>query len=186
MSNILAQKEIRNQEELNEVTGMLHFYRQASVDKDTMDGLEHLLTDLFKQRDDPAFAETFLKKKAGHTEIVKREEKDGMVVESVHIFTGPKPAHFEEQHIVSPDSKRKICVTQWRSGKHASTSVSVIFETASGTLYWTNGIRPDIKAFWKDNGTIIIETRKDYEAGIRYKEIRSFDDVVAIEYIEHE
>jgi len=74
-------------------------------------------------------------------------------------------------------------VTQWSDGKHASTYVVIEFPTASGALYGTTGIHPDVKAFWKDNHTIVIETKKDYE-GKRHKEVRSYDDVIAIEYIE--
>ena len=75
-------------------------------------------------------------------------------------------------------------MTQWSDGKHASTHVAIEFPTASGAVYGTNNIHHDVKAFWKDNHTIVIETKKDYEASKRHKEVRSFDDVITIEYIE--
>jgi hypothetical protein len=41
----------------------------------------------------------------------------------------------------------------------------------------------DVKAYWKNNHTIIIEISKDYpDQGLRYKQVQSFEDVVRIEY----
>ena len=74
---------------------------------------------------------------------------------------------------------------QWSDGKQASTYVAVHFPTANGAVYGTRSIHPDVKARWKDNSTIVIETNKEYEANTEHKQVRSFDDVITIEYIEH-
>ena len=123
--------------------------------------------------------------KGEYTEVVSSVEKDGMVKVTVSSSTGPKPKHFEEQEATSPDGKRHLRVTQWSSGKNASTYVTVHFPTANGSVYALNGICTDIKAWWKDNSTIVIETKKEYEANTQSKQVRSFDDVITIEYIEH-
>ena len=84
----------------------------------------------------------------------------------------------------SPDGNRRLRVVQWRDGRHASTHVTVEFPTASGAVYGTRGICPDVKAWWKDNATIVIETSKAYTADTQYRQVGSFDDVISIEYIE--
>jgi len=123
------------------------------------------------------------KRKGEYCEVISRVEKDGIEVVTITISTGPKPKHFEEQWATSPDGKRKLVVVQLSDGKHASTYVAVHFPTASGAVYGTSGIRPDVKAWWKDNSTIVIETKKVYEANTQNKQVRSFDDVISIEYI---
>jgi hypothetical protein len=144
-----------------------------------------LLSDFSKRRHDRATSTASSKREAEYTEIAKIEKIDGIEVTSVRVSSGPKPIHFEEQEVISPDGKRKLRVCQWSKGRYASTYVTILFETCSGCIYGTDGLHPDVKAFWKDNHTIIIETKKDYEAGTRCSEVRSFDDVIAIEYIEH-
>lgn len=47
--NIIAQKEIRNQKELNDISTMLHFYQQALVEHENADILKNLLIDYSKQ-----------------------------------------------------------------------------------------------------------------------------------------
>jgi hypothetical protein len=164
---IIAQNEIRSQKELNDIGTMLHYFHETS------------LTNYSKQTN-----EISGKRKGEYSEIIGRVEKDGIEEVTVRISTGPKPKHFEEQEATSPDGKRKLRVAQWGDGEHASTYVSVHFPTASGAVYGTSGIRPDVKARWKDNYTIIIETKKEYETNTQNKQVRSFDDVIAIEYIE--
>jgi hypothetical protein len=120
-----------------------------------------------------------------YSEIIKQTEQDGRKIITVRVSTGPKPSFLEEQEAVSPDGKRMVRVTQWRKGKHASTSVSILFETTNGPVYGTTGNHPDVRAFWKDNNTVVVETRRDYFVVVRHKEVRSFNDVVTIEYVEH-
>jgi len=181
---IVAQKEIRSQKELNDIGTALHYYQQTSADKKVNDELRALIIDYTKQNTEPSTSATSGNRKDGYSEVISNIEKDGIEEVTMRISTGPKPKHLEEQEAISPDGKRKLRVTQWSDGKHASTYVAIEFPTASGAIYGTNGIRPDVKAFWKNNHTIVIETKKDYESVIRYKEIRSYEDLITIEYIE--
>lgn len=100
-------------------------------------------------------------------------------------FSGPKPKHFKQQEAASPDGKWKLRVVECGDSKNASTTVSIQFPTASGAVYALVGICPEVNAWWKDNATLIIETRKEYKVLLQHRQVRSFDDVVRIEYLEH-
>lgn len=50
-------------------------------------------------------------------------------------------------------------------------------------MYGVNGIY-HVNAFWKDNATIVIETKRNYPGYTQYKSVRSFDDIITIEYVE--
>jgi len=155
------------------------FYHETPAGEEEIEKLKALLKNYSKQTN-----EISGKRKREYTEVISRVEKDGIVEVTVRSSTGPKPKHFEEQEATSPDGKRKLRVVQWSDGKHASTYVAVHFPTASGGVYGTSGIRTDIKARWKDNSTIVIETEKEYEANTQNKQVRSCDDIITIEYIE--
>jgi len=176
---IIEQNEIRTEKELNDISTMLH-YCQALTDGEKVEKLNTLLTSYSKGTQKISH-----KRKSGYSEVISRVEKDGIEKVTVRISTGPKPKHFEEQEEISPDSKRKLRVTQWSDGKHASTYVAVEFPAANGAIYGASGIHSDIKAWWKDNSTIVIETKKEYEVIAHHKEVRSFDDIINIDYIEH-
>ena len=97
-----------------------------------------------------------------------------------------EPRHWEVEEVLSPDGKRRLHITQWSDGRHPSTSVDILFPKASGTIYGVAGICPDVKAYWKDNSSVVIETNKTYLANTQHKQVRSFDDIITIEYIEHQ
>jgi hypothetical protein len=177
---IIAQNEIRSEKELNDIGTMLRFYHETSADGKEVEKLNALLTDYSKRTNKISH-----KRKGEYSEVISRVEKDGIEKVTVSFSTGTKPEHFEEQVETSPDGKRSLRVTQWGDGKHASTYVTVEFPTASGAIYSMSGICPDVKAWWKDNSTIVIETRKENKANTQHKEVRSFDDVISIEYIEY-
>jgi hypothetical protein len=66
-----------------------------------------------------------------------------------------------------------------------STQVIVNFKNTGAGIYSVNGINRGIKAYWKDNSTIVIETFKKYEATQKMPQIQSFSDIVKVEYIEN-
>ena len=176
---IVAQNEIRSQKELNEIGTMLHHFHEASEKEEEVQKLKWLLTDYSKRENNSSS-----KKRNEYSEVINRVEEDGVEKVTVRISTGPKPKHFEQQEATSPDGKRRLRVVQWSDGKQASTYVAVEFPTASGAVYGLSGICPDVKAWWKDNSTIVIETNKEYAAHSQNREVRSFDDVICIEYVE--
>ena len=175
---IISQNEIRSQKEMNEVGWILNLYYKSSTNNGLVEQLKALIIKYSEKTD-----------QFGYTEIISSVEKPGIVegttiVEGTMIIsTGPKPKHLEESEVISPDGKRKLVVTQWSDGKNSSTYVVIMFPTVNGPVYGVNGIH-DVKAFWKDNSTIVIETRKDSLTSHQVREVRSFDDVILIEYRE--
>jgi hypothetical protein len=177
---IITQNEIRSQKELNDVGTMLHHFHETSENEEEVEKLKLLLTNYSKEKNNSS-----RKKKNEYSEAISRVEEDGVEKVTVRFSTGSKPKHFAEQEAISPDGKRRLRVVQWSDGKHASTYVSVEFPTANGAVYGLSGICPDVRAWWKDNSTIVIETNKKYTAHSQNREVRSFDDVISIEYVEH-
>lgn len=178
VDTIVAQNEIRSQKELNDVFTMLQYYQTAAADEKGVEKLESLLSDYSKRSN-----ETSRKRKGEFTEVISSVEKDGVKEVTVSISTGPKPKHFAEQVAVSHDGNRRLRVVQWGDGKNASTYVDIMFPKASGVVFGMSGIH-DVKAFWKDNATIVIETPKNPTAHTQHKQVRSFDDIIMIEYME--
>jgi hypothetical protein len=92
--------------------------------------------------------------------------------------------------ITSPNGKSKIIVYNSGKGKNATTSVGVVIEFYSGTVFGRIGMNSDVKAYWKNDNTIVIETRKDFELrkdyiiNTRYEQVQSYNDIIKIEYIE--
>jgi len=174
---ILSKSQIDNDKEGRDIGTILHQLIETSSSPDEIARLQSLLLQYHHKNK---------KKKYGHSEVVSIEEKDGIIIETIDFTTGPKPKHNTEQWVPSPDGKRKLRIAQWSDGKQASTYVAIHFANgASGAVYGLNGICPDVKAWWKDNSTIIIETRKEYNANQQHKQVRSYDDVIAIEYVEY-
>ena len=173
---IIEQAAIRSEKELNDI-GIMFRYYQALNNTQKVEKLHALLTSYSNETKD--------KRKSGYSEVVRREEKDGIVKETIKVSTGPKPKHYVEHEEISPDGKRKLRLAEWSDGEPGSTYVAVEFPAANGVVYGVSGIHSDIKAWWKDNSTIVIETKKEYGSNTRYKEVKSFDDVITINYIEH-
>ena len=117
------------------------------------------------------------------TEITSRGMNDGIEEVRAVSSTGTKPKHFRETELLSPDGKRTIRIVEWGDGKESSTQISLQFPTVTTGVYAVKGIVPDIKASWKNNATIVIETKPGYEVWSQHKEIRNFDDIVKIEYL---
>lgn len=176
---IITQGKISNQKDLNDVSNALELYKQILNEEEKVKKLEDLIV---KHADDQSISKT------PNVTVIKKVVKkldDNTEEVTITESTGPKPKHFEEEVQISPDGKRKVRTTQWADKHHAATYVSVDFPTANGPVYGTSGINPMIKAWWKDNSTIVIETSKEFPANTQYRKISSFDDVVTIEYIEH-
>lgn len=122
--------------------------------------------------------------KSERVEVINKVEKEGIEEVTVLLSSGPAPKHFDEQVVISPDGKRKLRVVQWSHGENATTYVEIAFPTASGAVYGISGIQPGVKASWKNNSTIVIEIPKEQKANTQYRQVRSYEDVIAIEYVE--
>lgn len=172
---ILVNKEIRSDKEMSDIFTMRRYNELTLKNKEIIKNLEALIT---------VYSIKSAKKDTGHSHVISREEKNGIETVKMMSYTGPKLKHYKEQEELSPDGKLTLSVTQRSAGDTNSTTVSVTFPKAHGEIYRVNDICADIKAFWKDNQTVVIETRKDYTAYPQFNQLRSFDNVINIEYVE--
>lgn len=178
VNEIILKKKISNQQELNDISLMVHYQEETSKDKESIEQLFLLISE-YKE------SIGFKDDKNKTTEVITTTEKGEIIEIKTVLSTGPKPKLVEEDESISPDGKRKVTVNRWSDGENASTYVLVSFPTASGAIYALNGIFNDVSAYWKDNQNIIIETRKGYEPNTKYSQVSSFDDVIKISYINH-
>ena len=112
-------------------------------------------------------------------ELVRHGDVEGKFDLGYRLGKGPKTKHWAEQIEISPDGKRKVRVTQSSAGEDASTIVTIDFPKANGATYGTKGIYPDIEASWKDNHTIVIETRKDFIALVLAEKMDSLSEILS-------
>lgn len=66
--------------------------------------------------------------------------------------------------------------------KHALTYVNISLGGGTGGIYGAKGERLPIKAYWKDDHHVIIETKKEYETVFSYSQVSSYGELIKIEY----
>jgi hypothetical protein len=85
----------------------------------------------------------------------------------------------------APNKTNKLQLQFSGKGENALTYVVILLENAgSGTIYCARGEKLPIKAYWKDNHTVIIETKSTYQYHDKCQQVRSYGEVFKIEYIE--
>ena len=80
----------------------------------------------------------------------------------------------------SPDKRCFFTIKEYGS----NTQLLLNFKTTGSGVYSIRGINKNLKAYWKNNSTIVIETRKEYISEQKWPQVQSFSDIVTIEYIE--
>lgn len=84
----------------------------------------------------------------------------------------------------APNGTDKLHVQFSGKGEQAITYVVILLANGSGNIYCARGEKLPIKAYWKDNHTVVIETKKAYDNHTKVKQISSYGEVIKIEYIE--
>ena len=163
INKIIARKRIKTDNEYRDVLSMVdNLCQQPVVDEEKINVLNNLLIDF----DD----------KIKGTK--KSKSKDKLSAKSSY-FTNQLSTNY------SPDNKRKLTLTESGDATSALTQVLIQFENRGGAgVYAVTGINLGIKTYWKDNHTIIIETKKDYQSLQKWEQVQNFNDIVKVEYIE--
>lgn len=150
-------------------------------------GLEKLLRDITKERQqmgDLTFG-SYIKEKTGY-EIDVFENLNNPVKRR---NTSKNDNYFSRQlyETYSPDRKHRLVVSESTSNlDNAVTQVSLNSEKGGATLYIANGINLEIRVHWRDNNSIVIETKEIYEVVSRkIKSLQIFDHVFKIDLIEN-
>ena len=171
---IIERGEIRNHKDLNDIGTIFQFYQKTSAEPERIDVLRQLILSYARQQ--PG------KRKGAYKDLINEQDKK----ETDKIRDSSSTNQKEHlQVIVSPDGKRSLIVHPGSEFTKTPTYVLIEFPSGSGTIYCTSGIHHDITARWKDNSTIIIQTGKDYLATTQHRVVRSAEDVISVEYVEH-
>ncbi len=152
-----------------------------------LQGLEKLLRDITKERQligDLSFG-SYIKEKTGYQidvfENLNSPAKRSNYSKNDNYYRGQLYETF------SPDRKHRLTVSESGSDlNNAVTQVSLNSENGGASVYIVNGINLDIKVHWRDNNTIVIETKDIYEVASRkIKSLQIFDHIFTIDLIEN-
>ncbi|CAM4267590.1 hypothetical protein SAMN06265348_108277 [Pedobacter westerhofensis] len=83
---------------------------------------------------------------------------------------------------LAPNGVFKLSVQFSGKEEYALTYVNIALPGGNGGIYIIRGYKLPIKAYWKDNHTVIIETKREYEASCAYQQITSYGEQFNIEY----
>lgn len=171
---VMAKGRIDTEKEGNDLCLMLS---HLGIDeKEMIETYTPILMDFHERQMARIEASPDLKKKYDeHHEVV---EEDGETIEI--FYSGGKPSHHHRREAVAPNGKFSLSITERADKHHSSTSIQIDLENFGCSLYSVNGIHPEINAFWKDNYTIVIET-KGYQSERMYKKIELYGNVFTIE-----
>lgn len=154
VERIIEQRTIKNQNDYSDVIAMQSLARQFQIEQEKIDILNNLL----------------------HNFVDKRSNSKLLNV----IISDEKPSG-----IYSPNNKIRLVISESGADRNNPvTSVAICFEQASGGIYAVKGINLAVNVYWKDNQTIVVETKKDYEVISKFIQVKSFKDVVKVKYIE--
>jgi hypothetical protein len=178
-ASIIAQAEIHNQKQLHDIGLLLSLYNETGALEKDINFLKALILNYHKKETDSR-----TKRNTEYTKILHKEiNPDGESI-SVIVSNTPIPKHYHEKIVISPDNSKKIRLIQGGNNKHPLTYITIEFLTASAIVYQLIGLYTDIEVTWKDNATLIIKTKKIYSPMLKHTQIRSFENIVTIEYIE--
>lgn len=196
VATIVSKRKIEDDGELRSVDLMIQVFQSKSVGKEQIDLLIDL-TDEFAKRKHPvkivgeaAFSEVkhvIVQLKVPHPDSESTVTTDtggtSRTIGEVEFATLQRNNGVLSEHR-SPDSLRKIMTRTNGVEKNALTEVSIMLKGGSGCIFCARGLSLPIKAYWKNNSTVVIETKKEYSVEIKHHTVSSFEDVVKIEYME--
>lgn len=119
---------------------------------------------------------------------------DGVTKTSYFIIQGNKGKEVSETELhemdkkwllaeeTAPNGTYKLSVQISGKGADASTYVNISLAGGTGAIYAAIGERLPIKAYWKDDKHVVIETKKEYKFYQMYSQVSSYGDLVNIEY----
>lgn len=163
IDKIIERKRIKTENEYRDVMSMVdNLCHQTPVDKERIDLLNKRLIDF----DD----------KISGTKTPKMKRRS---------YKEEKYFYKQLSESRSLDGKRLLSLVESGTDEsYSSTQVSITFESSGAGVYAANGISLGIKTYWKDNNTIVIETKKGFTVLQKWEQVQSFQDIVKVEYME--
>lgn len=198
VATIVSKGRIENDEELESVALMIQVYENKSLRREQMNILLDLIDNFAQYKHRVKIISEAESSEAKRVVIVQLkvpspDSKSTVMSDTVNSSRELGEAEFAafqrdngllSEHR-SPDSRRQIMTRTNGNETSALTEVSICLKGGSGCMYCAKGSSLPIKAYWKDNNTVVIETKKEYSVITKHDTVRSFEDVVKIEYIEN-
>lgn len=114
---------------------------------------------------------------------ISRYRGNAKFVEYISNRTGYKIEVLPNVH-ESQTYVRDVAVQTSGEGHLSSTYVTIELKGGSGPIYGIQGHHPELKAYWRNNHTVVIETPRERKESLRYKQVSSFGETVDIVYLE--
>ena len=158
VKEILKRNKINNSEEARIAYVMERLFRQFPEEKENADHLDSLVSEHRKQE----------------WENYTSKQKQGSG-EPAFKYTPPVT-------VSSPNEKFSVNISKSENNRTASVFLNI---TGGGgtTIYSAAGLEISVNAHWKDSHTLVIETKHVAEEDTKHYEVRSFNDVIKIEYL---
>lgn len=83
---------------------------------------------------------------------------------------------------IAPNRVFKLSVQISGRGENALTYVNITLGGGTGSIYGARGEKLPIKAYWKDDHHVVIETSSQYAHQWMYKQVSSYGELVKIAY----
>jgi len=193
---IVSKGKIEDEEELKSVVLMIQVYHRKSVGNEQINLLKDLIDEFAKGKDSLKIGSNEEFSEGKHILVQVKAPAPGSK-SPVMADTGSTSSELSEAAFAEfernngllsdhrpADGRRRIMTRTSGIEKRAFTEVSINLKGGSGCIYCAKGSKLPIKAYWKDNNTVVIETKKEYSVEIKHHTVRSFEDVVQIEYME--
>ena len=153
------------------LTAMLAKYEAAYANDPEEEEMERLSGTVSYQISD--FGETEIVDEQVTSEVMKRE--------AYEIYKQSQP----KVHIAySPNGINQLRLSRDGEGEFATVSISIFLASGGGSIYNAKGENLPISAYWKDDYTVVIETKEEYEYYIKCKKVTSHGEVYNIEYVQ--
>ncbi|MES2447393.1 MAG: hypothetical protein V4546_09440 [Bacteroidota bacterium] len=89
------------------------------------------------------------------------------------------------EEVIAPNGIDKLLIQHSGKGEHALTYIIIELKGGSGSIYGALGEKLPLKTYWRNDNTVVVETKSDYEILNKYNQVSSYGDIVKIEYVEH-
>lgn len=174
--------ELNSKQEQEDCIKLIRYYEKTNTDNAAKEKLEQLYHDYIEKNFPPHTYEDL----SPYSTELSSIQKDGNTFEVTltYITTvgGPKPKDYNSWAIASPDQQKHLVIEQITYTKTAETKVNIHTKENLTPIYSTEGIH-NIDVSWKDNSTIIIQTKNEYHPTIAVKKVSSPTETIYIEYL---
>lgn len=140
--------------------------------------IKSLHTDSGKSQEEIAVLNALLKK-------YRKLESESYRTETVTPMSATESSFQLPDYIRSPDEKFRFYISSSGSTYNESTILQLSLDRVGTTVFSANCAQSDIKAYWKSNDTIMVETNGPVYFTHQYHEVRNYNNVVKIKYIQN-